>query len=114
MALYRILARAISDFESRWEKLKNNIELIKNESDAIRDELRDYKLLLNRVFKLYMYSKYEQTQADIYFIFMQSLSVQKTAKWKRALQGRTTDANGELIDRVRVSIDNKKDSGRAR
>ncbi|MCZ4696184.1 carboxypeptidase regulatory-like domain-containing protein [Ancylomarina euxinus] len=107
-ALMKNLAKAISDFEKLLEKPQNHIESVKKATAAISDELRAYSLLLNRVIKPYMYSKYEQTQPEIYSRFLISLKGNKISKRKRALIGRITDTNGNLLHRVRVSVDGKK------
>ena len=107
-ALMKNLAIAISDFEIHLEKPQNHIESVKKATTTISDELRAYSLLLNRVIKPYMYSKYEQTQPEIYSRFLTSLKGNKIPKRKRALIGRITDSDGKPLHRVRVCVDNKK------
>lgn len=106
--LEKCLRDAISDFEKLLQKPQNHIESVKKATDTIRDELRAYNLLLNRVLKPYMYSKYEQSQPEIYSNFLQCLIKEKTPKRKRALLGRITDVDGNPLHRVHVSVDNKK------
>ncbi len=102
------LSPCISNFERHLKMPQKQIESAKKATDTIKNELRAYKILLNRVLKPYMYSKYKQTHPKIYSLFLQSLIKSKIPKRKRVLQGRITDRDGNPLHRVRVWVDNKK------
>jgi len=103
------LSAAIADFDQKINDPQEFRIQHRELRKSINQKLEQYNDLLNNVLKLYMRSKYAESDAALYQDFLSSIEIPGSMVRTRAIQGIFTDTvNGKPIRRVRVSIDGQK------